>query len=98
MLRNRSTSPGIRTQNQTSHGYRVYFGTGSDNYTQTMEVATPSATVPDLTEGVVYYFAVTAYNTEGVKAATRTSFIRCPNPDANANPDSAVDSICNSPI
>ena len=49
-------------------GYRVYFGTGSDNYTQTMEVETPSATVPDLTEGVVYYFAVTAYNTEGVES------------------------------
>ena len=49
-------------------GYRVYFGTGSGNYTQTMEVETPSATVPDLTEGVVYYFAVTAYNTEGVES------------------------------
>ncbi len=49
-------------------GYRVYFRTGSGNYTQAMEVATPSATVPDLTEGVVYYFAVTAYNTEGVES------------------------------
>ncbi len=53
---------------QNLAGYRVYFGTGSDNYTQTMEVETPSATVPDLTEGVVYYFAVTAYNTEGVES------------------------------
>ena len=49
-------------------GYRVYYGTGSGNYTQTLEAAAPSSTVTGLTEGVVYYFAVTAYNTEGAES------------------------------
>ena len=67
-LRNRSTSRGIRIQNRISPAIGSTSEPDSRNYTQTMEVETPSATVPDLTEGVVYYFAVTAYNTEGVES------------------------------
>ena len=53
---------------QNLAGYRVYYGTESSNYTQTMDASIPSATVTDLTEGTTYYFAVTAYNTEGVES------------------------------
>ena len=49
-------------------GYLVHYGTGSRNYTQTQEAATPSATVTGLTEGVAYYFAATAYNDQGVES------------------------------
>ncbi|MEO6969761.1 MAG: fibronectin type III domain-containing protein, partial [Chthoniobacterales bacterium] len=48
-------------------GYRVYFGTNSGNYTQTQEASVPSSTVSGLTEGVIYYFAVTAFNSQGVE-------------------------------
>ncbi len=45
-------------------GYRVYYGTSSGNYSQVINVGNVTIyTVNNLTEGVTYYFAVTAYNT-----------------------------------
>jgi hypothetical protein len=54
-----SSSPGIA-------GYRVYYGTASGNYTTSVEVGNVTTdTVAGLTGGVTYYFAVTAFDTDG---------------------------------
>lgn len=50
-------------------GYHLYYGTSPGLYTVDMDVgATTTATVRNLTEGVAYYFAVTAYNTQGAES------------------------------
>jgi hypothetical protein len=47
----------------TTTGYRVHFGTASGVYTQVTNVGnTTTATVSNLTPGLTYYFAITAYN------------------------------------
>jgi hypothetical protein len=44
-------------------GYKVYYGTVPGNYTNIVSVGNlTQATVQGLTEGVTYYFAVTAYD------------------------------------
>lgn len=51
-------------------GYRIYYGTASASYTQTIEVANPGATslvVEGLAEGT-YYFAATAINASGIES------------------------------
>jgi len=54
-------------------GYRVYYGTASHQYSQTLGggtfVANPSMTVSNLTSGTTYYFAVTAVDAAGVETA-----------------------------
>lgn len=45
-------------------GYKVYWGTSSRNYTHVKDVGnTTSYTISNLSEGVKYFFAVTAYDT-----------------------------------
>jgi len=45
-------------------GYNVYIGTSSGTYPFVVDVGNVlTYTVPDLTEGVTYYFALTAYDT-----------------------------------
>ena len=50
-------------------GYKVYFGNFSGNYSQNMNVDNvdnvTTYTVNNLTDGLTYYFAVTAYDTSG---------------------------------
>jgi hypothetical protein len=47
-------------------GYKVYYGTPSRNYSQNIDVGNVTTyTVDNLTEGLTYYFAVTAYDTGG---------------------------------
>jgi hypothetical protein len=47
-------------------GYRLYYGVASRAYSQTLDVgASTSATVAGLEKGKTYYFAVTAYSTQG---------------------------------
>ena len=46
-------------------GYKVYWGTSSGVYNQFSDVSQTTALVSDLTVGVRYYFAVTAYNEAG---------------------------------
>jgi len=46
--------------------YKIYFGTGSYNYTRTVTVGNvTSASIEGLTEGTTYYFAVTAISEWG---------------------------------
>lgn len=45
-------------------GYRIYYGNASRNYHTQRDVGgTTEITIPDLTDNVPYYFAVTAYDT-----------------------------------
>ena len=48
-------------------GYRLYYGTSSGNYSQTISVGlSTNYTVTNLTEGETYYFALTAVSAEGL--------------------------------
>ena len=49
-------------------GYRIYWGGESRGYTNLMESAGNTNTVSGLTEGVGYFFAVTAYDTNGLES------------------------------
>jgi hypothetical protein len=51
-------------------GYRVHYGVSTETYTDTLDVGkNTSATVSNLTVGVTYFFAVTAYdNTTGLES------------------------------
>jgi hypothetical protein len=52
-------------------GYKVYYGTASRNYTQSVDInnrTVTSCTITNLTEGQTYYFAATAYNTSLVES------------------------------
>ena len=47
-------------------GYKVHYGTASGSYGTHLDVGnTLSTTIPNLTSGATYYFAVTAYNAAG---------------------------------
>src|SRR5207302_6900558 len=53
----------------TVTGYRLYVGTYSGVYTQTVEVGNATSTlVSNLASGATYYFAVTAYNSASVES------------------------------
>ena len=50
-------------------GYIVHYGSVSGVYTNSLNVGTNiNASVPALQEGVTYYFAVTAYNADGLES------------------------------
>lgn len=59
---NPSTSPVVA-------GYHLYYGTASGDYTQNLVLGNvTSATIGGLLGGVTYYFAMTAYDTNGVES------------------------------
>ncbi|MDD5141654.1 MAG: fibronectin type III domain-containing protein [Verrucomicrobiales bacterium] len=48
-------------------GYRVYYGTASGDYTNSVAAGNVTTlTVPGLLSGVIYYFAITAVGTNGL--------------------------------
>jgi hypothetical protein len=50
-------------------GYRVYYGAASGNYTNSVVVGNvTSNTVPGLSSGVTYFFAVTSYDMNGLES------------------------------
>ena len=50
-------------------GYRVYYGAASGNYTSSIQVGNvTTGTIPGLTPGVTYFFAVNAYNLAGLES------------------------------
>ena len=51
-------------------GYRVYFGTASGSYSDSVVAGNvTSRTMTGLTNGVPYFFAITAYDGEGLESA-----------------------------
>ena len=47
-------------------GYRVYYGTSSGNYTASVDIGNNThCVISNLEQGVTYYFAATAYDSEG---------------------------------
>jgi hypothetical protein len=50
-------------------GYKVYYGTSSGHYTQSVNVGNKtSSTINNLESGHTYYFAVTTYDTAGLES------------------------------
>jgi len=57
------------SQDPTVTGYFLYYGTACKTYTNQIDTGTNAmATVSGLQEGETYYFAVTAYNSDGVES------------------------------
>jgi hypothetical protein len=54
-------------------GYRVYYGRSNLPFTQTMDVTTNSARIPELVTGPSYSFAVSAFNTFGAQSTRSQS-------------------------
>jgi hypothetical protein len=55
---------------ESAEGYIVHFGTKSGVYDRSIDVGPAvRAIVPDLVEGTVYYFVVTAYNADELQGA-----------------------------
>ena len=49
-------------------GYKIYYGTSSGNYSQSIDVGNVvTYTLNNLTDNVTYYFATTAYNTSNIE-------------------------------
>ena len=50
-------------------GYKIYYGTESHNYTMAIDVSASTVkSVARLKKGMAYYFAATAYNSDGVES------------------------------
>lgn len=66
-------------------GYKVHYGTASRSYSTHLDVGGAlSATVPNLTAGTTYYFAVTAYNAAGESGYSNEASAAIPKPDSQA--------------
>jgi hypothetical protein len=52
-------------------GYKIHYGTASQEYTQVVSLANPSLSryVVDSLPSGTYYFAITAYNSQGTESA-----------------------------
>ena len=59
-----------RSADPTVAGYSVYCGTNSGQYTLRVDASNQTAAkLTNLQEGITYYFAITAYDTNGVESA-----------------------------
>jgi hypothetical protein len=68
-------------------GYKLYWGTSSGVYDQSNDVSQTTASVPNLTVGVRYYFAVTAYNKAGLESGYSEELSAIvPSPDSTPAP------------
>jgi hypothetical protein len=68
-------------------GYRVYYGTSSGNYPSSIDAKdNTTATVPGLTDGARYYFAVKAYNATTTSAFSNEVNAVVPPSSAASNP------------
>jgi hypothetical protein len=56
--------------NEGIAGYKIYYGTESQNYTAVIDVSDATIkSVATLKKGMLYYFAATAYNSSGVESS-----------------------------
>jgi hypothetical protein len=56
-------------QDASAAGYRIYYGSGSSGYEGVLEVGMDTTyTMTDLAEGQAYYFALVAYDADGVES------------------------------
>ena len=56
--------------NEDVAGYKIYFGTESQNYTTVIDVSNATLkSVAKLKKGMLYYFAATAYNSYGAESS-----------------------------
>jgi hypothetical protein len=51
-------------------GYKIHYGTASEDYTQVVSISNPSLSryVMDSLSSGTYYFAITAYNAQGIES------------------------------
>jgi hypothetical protein len=86
-------------------GYRLYCGTTSRVYTQTIEVGNTTTTlVSNLVAGQTYFFAIAAYNSAGLESpfSNEVSYpvsltAPTPTPTVNTKPDGSLDGLQTSP-
>ena len=73
-------------------GYKVYWGTASGVYDQFNDVSQTTAPVSDLTVGVRYYFAVTAYDLSGLESgySDEVSTLVSPPPSPTSTSKAAI--------
>ena len=81
-------------------GYRLYYGSSSGNYTQSVDVGNVTqSTVSNLTAGATYYAAVTAYNSAALESvkSNEVSFTAAggTTPPANVPPTVSLTSPTN---
>src|SRR5574341_669038 len=75
----------------TVAGYWLYYGTQSHTYSARIDVgADTTATVSELPEGQTYYFAITAYDPQGIESAfsNEVSTATSPSLTLTVNPSS----------
>lgn len=79
---------------QNLAGYKLYYGTSSRNYTVSVNVGNATKyTLVNLTDGMLYYFAVTAYDAYGHESDYSAELVHVVNnqpPVAGAGPDQSV--------
>ena len=68
-------------------GYNVYYGNASRDYDVTLDVGNwTSVTIADLEDSEAYYFAVTAFNTDGDESGYSSEVcINCASPSTTAS-------------
>ncbi len=60
-------------------GYKIYYGTQSGNYSESVDVSDPGATQHDLTVTMgTYYLAMTALDTDGNESAYSNEVVKTP--------------------
>ena len=84
-------------------GYKIHYGTTSGSYDTTTDAGKPTLVdgriqtqVDNLTEGTTYYFAATAYDTNGVKSDYSTEIVwTATSGSGSGNPPIATDNEVN---
>ena len=68
-------------------GYNVYYGKASRDYDVSLDVGNwTSVTIADLDDNETYYFAVTAYNTDGDESGySSEACVNCTSPSTTAS-------------
>lgn len=81
---------------ETNITYRVYWGGASRSYTNFVQTTNTTATISNLNDGVVYFVAVTARDTNGLESSfsDEVSFVK-PNPPTKLRLSVNIQSVLN---